>query len=258
MSLYYKEYGDKNAAFMLFLHGGGVSGWMWEKQIQFFTHYHCVVPDLPAQGLSSSEHPFSIKESAEMLISLIEEKASGKEVVVIGFSLGAQVAVQMLSIKPQLIHYAIINSALVRPLSFTKKLISPSVKLSFPLIKNKYFSRLQAKTLYLDNDMFDKYYQESTQMKLETLIRILEENMSFEIPQGFEKAEGKILVTVGEKEKGLMIKSAKDLVKNNPNCTGVILANVGHGISLATPDFFNQMIDYWINEGILPDGEVIE
>ena len=56
--MHYKEYGDKNASLMLFLHGGGVSGWMWDKQIQYFTHYHCIVPDLPEQGLSNDEQIF--------------------------------------------------------------------------------------------------------------------------------------------------------------------------------------------------------
>ena len=38
-------------------------------------------------------------------------------------------------------------------------------------------------------------------MKLDTLVRVLDENMSFKIPKDFRKATGKILVTVGEKEK---------------------------------------------------------
>lgn len=52
MSLYYQEYGDKNASLIVFLHGGGVSNWMWDKQIQYFSHYHCVAIDLPEQGRS--------------------------------------------------------------------------------------------------------------------------------------------------------------------------------------------------------------
>lgn len=258
MALHYQEYGDKKASLMLFLHGGGVSGWMWDKQVQYFTHYHCVVPDLPEQGLSTHKTNFSIKCSAEKLISLIEDKAKGKKVIVIGFSLGAQVTIQMLSMKPDLIDYAIINSALVRPLSFAKKWISPSVRLTFPLIKNKSFSKIQAKTLYVNKDYFEKYYQESCQMKSDTLVRILEENMSFEIPDDFDKAKGKILVTVGEREKAVMKKSAMDLVKSNPNCKGVIISNMGHGIPLAKPDFFNQMMEVWIDEGSIPkEGKVI-
>lgn len=259
MALYYQEYGDKNAPLMmLFLHGGGVSGWMWDKQIQYFTDYYCVVPDLPEQGLSIHEPNFSILDSAEKLIALIEEKANGKQIMVIGFSLGAQVAIQMVSIKPGFIDYTVINSALVRPFPLGKRLISPTVTCTFPLIQNKLFSKIQAKTLYIDKDHFERYYQESCQMKLETLVRILEENMSFEIPEYFNKAQGKILITVGEREKSMMKKSAIDLVKTNSNCKGVILSKVGHGVSLAKPDFFNQMIEGWINGSNIPEGKIIE
>src|SRR5690625_1028068 len=161
--------------------------------------------------------------------------------------------------KPNIIHYAVINSALVRPNPFVKKLIRPSITLTYPLIKNKSFSKLQAKALYVDEEYFEPYYKESSQMKSATLVRILEENMSFEIPKEFNKAKGKILVTVGEKEKAVMKNSAKDIVANNPNCTGIMIPNIGHGISLANPDFFNQMIEKWLKDGVLPqEGKVIK
>lgn len=252
MSLHYQEYGNKSASLLIFLHGGGVSNWMWDKQIQYFTQYHCIVPNLPEHGLDNNEIHFSIKGSAEEIIKLIEEKASGKKVILIGFSLGSQVIIQLLSIKPDIIDTAIINSAAVRPLSHAKKLIKPTLRLTFPFIKMRWFSRLQAKSLYIGKDYFERYYEESCQIKSDTLVRVLEENMSFKIPEDFRKATGKILVTVGEKEKAIMIKSAKDLVEANSNCSGVILPGVGHGVSLATPDFFNYLVEVWIDEGNLP------
>ncbi|QNK86412.1 alpha/beta hydrolase [Sporosarcina sp. resist] len=257
MGLYYQEYGDKNAPLMVFLHGGGVSSWMWDKQIQYFSNYHCITIDLPEQGASKYTENFTIQSSAEIVNELIEKIANGKKVIVIGFSLGAQITIQMLSINTNLIDYAFINSALVRPNSFVRKMIRPSIKLTFPLVKIKSFSKLQAKTLYIDEEYLETYYKESTQMKSDTLIRILEENMSFEIPNDFKKAVGKILVTVGEKEKAVMKKSAIDIVSNNSNCTGIIIPNAGHGISLVNPDFFNQMIGKWIQEGTLPQDVVI-
>ncbi|WP_449537657.1 alpha/beta fold hydrolase [Ferdinandcohnia sp. Marseille-Q9671] len=252
MGLHYQEYGDKSAPLMLFLHGGGVSGWMWDKQISYFTDYHCIVLDLPEHGKSKDSPPFSIKGSAEEVIKIIEDKAEGKKVILIGFSLGAQVIVQMLSMKPHLADVAFINSALVQPMSNAKKWIQPTIRFSFPLIKMRWFSKLQANTLYVGEDYFEQYYEESSQMKLETLVRVLEENMSFDIPAGFEKATGKILVTVGEKEKAVMKKSAKNLVETNSNCTAIIFPNMGHGVSMAMPDFFNTFIDTYINDGKLP------
>ncbi|MCR8659066.1 alpha/beta fold hydrolase [Paenibacillus endoradicis] len=253
MTMHYQEHGDDKAPLILFLHGGGVSNWMWDQQTQYFTDYHVVVPDLPEQGLSSNERNFSIVYSAEQLLKLIIEKGTGKKVIIIGFSLGAQIVVQMLSMQPQLIDYAIINSALVRPNRLAKSLIKPSIRLSYSLIRNRFFSRLQAKTLYVSNDYFEQYYRESCQMKLETLVRILEENMSFAIPEQFHLATSKILVTVGAKENSMMKNSAVDLIKNNINCRGLIIPNMGHGLPLANPSFFNQMVKDWIEEEKLPE-----
>jgi pimeloyl-ACP methyl ester carboxylesterase len=251
LELYYQEYGDENAPLVVFLHGGGVSSWMWDKQVDYFTSYHCVTIDLPEQGESTQSGYFSIRYSAEKVIELLEKLADGKEIIVIGFSLGAQVAIQMLSMKPNLIDHAVITSALVRPNALVRKMIPLMIKTTFPLLRNRSFSKLQSKVLYIDEDYFEIYYKETSQMKSDTLIRILKENMSFKVPSDFTKAKTNILVTVGEKEKAIMKKSANDIVSSNSNCTGVIIPNVGHGISLQDPHYFNEMIEKWLQGSVL-------
>ncbi len=113
MSIHYEEYGIHHPAVMVFLHGGGVSGWMWEPQVKHFsTDYHCIVPDLPGHGKSQTPgEPFTIEHSAQAVIKLIEDKADGRPVTLVGFSLGAQVIVELLALEPTRINYAIINSA---------------------------------------------------------------------------------------------------------------------------------------------------
>lgn len=247
LTLNYEEYGDKNGPLIIFLHGGGVSSWMWDKQVQYFTNSHCVTVDLPEHGLNNRAGKFSIDESSYKIIDLIEKLANGKRVTVVGFSLGSQVLIRMLCNKPNLIDYAMINSALVRPTRAVEKLLNPLLTLSFPLINNRTFSKLQAKILYIGEEHFEKYYEESCQMERQTLVRVLKENMSFEIPEGFSKANAKIVVTVGSKEKAIMQKSAHDLVNHNQNCTGIIISGVGHGAPLAQPDLFNQIMEKWMN-----------
>lgn len=252
MGLHYEEYGNKDASLIVFLHGGGVSSWMWDNQVKQLTNFHCVTVDLPEQGMNKHQHPFSIEKSAYEIIELINKLANRKTVTVIGFSLGAQVLIHMLSRKPNLIDCAIINSALVIPSKYGKKLIDPLVRLTFPLIKNKMFSKLQAKTLFISEKYFEKYYNETRQMERQTLVRILKENMSFKIPDEFNRAKGKILITVGEKEKNVMKKSVSKILNNNNNCTGVIIPNSGHGAPLSNPDLFNQIIEEWINSSTVP------
>ncbi|WP_405116089.1 alpha/beta hydrolase [Paenibacillus sp. FSL K6-1217] len=253
MAIHIQEYGDPDGGcLMVFLHGGGVSGWMWDKQAAAFARYHCLVPDLPGHGFSRDDMEFTIRSSAEELLSIMEDQAKGRKIIVTGFSLGAQVLTQMLGMRPELIDYAIINSALVRPIPSARRLIGPAVRLSFPLIRYRWFAKLQAKTLYLGEEYLERYVEESRQMELKTLIRVLEENMSFRIPAGFSEAAGKILVTVGEREKSVMKQSARDLVAANPRSMGVVLPRIGHGVPLAKPELFNELLKAWIQGGDLP------
>lgn len=254
MILHYKESGNPDAPLIVFLHGGGVSGWMWDKQVQYFSnHYHCIAPDLPDHGLSKAI-PYSIEKSADQVIDLIHKKAQGKKVIITGFSLGAQVAIKLLSMAPHLVDYAVINSALVRPMSFARGVIKPTVKLTMSLAKKRWFAKWQAKQLYIGDDDFETYFAESSQIAPEAMVRVLEENMSFALPKDFSISNAKILVTVGKKEKGIMLKSAYDIVKSHPTSKGIIIPNVGHGLPLFDPNLFNQIINAWVSEEELPIG----
>src|SRR5690625_978154 len=123
MGFMIQQYGDKSGPLLLFLHGGGVSSWMWEKQVDYFTNYHVATVDLPEHGESKHIHPFKIKTAAEQLLKQIEQLAHGKRNIVVGFSLGAQILVKMLSMRPDVIDDAIINSALVKPSRWISKII---------------------------------------------------------------------------------------------------------------------------------------
>lgn len=244
-----QEYGNKSGPLMLFLHGGGVSSWMWESQVKYFSEAHCVTVDLPGHGYHVEAESFTIEDSAVQLIEVIQKRAvHGEKIIVIGFSLGAQVLIKLLSLAPDLIAYAVINSALVRPSKIGEMSVRPVLKLTFPLIKNKTFSKWQAKTFYIEGAQFEQYYEESLKMKQSTLIQILEENMSFKIPSEFSKSTTKILVTFGENEKEMMKKSAMAIGDHHPNSKVIMISNIGHGFPLATPDLFNQVVGNWLND----------
>lgn len=244
--IHYNESGDQSAPLIVFIHGGGVSGWMWDKQVQYFTNYHCIVPDLPGHGQNVGSTTFSINESALKIIELIEAKRKNRMVTAVGFSLGAQVLIEMLSLRPNLLDTAIINSALVRPIPFGKSLAS-SMKLLLPLIKNRTFSKIQAKSMYIDDINFESYYQESLLIHKDTFTSVMHENMTYTIPDHFKNARSRILVTVGEREKSMMKKSLADLVNAHSKSTGLVIPKVGHGVPLAHPDYFNQLVEEWMH-----------
>ena len=74
-----------------------------------------------------------------------------------GLSLGGQIAVEMLSQRPDICRYALIDSALVKPMKLTHALIEPTFGMSYGLIKQKWFAKLQAGFLGVPKAMFDDY-----------------------------------------------------------------------------------------------------
>lgn len=47
--MYYKEYGAEHSKMIVFIHGGGVSGWMWDQQVAYFSQrYHCMIQICPS------------------------------------------------------------------------------------------------------------------------------------------------------------------------------------------------------------------
>lgn len=248
LPIQFEEYGQPDAPLLVFIHGGGVGGWMWEEQVKFFQDYHCVVPTLPEHGGQKGGIAFSIRESAKLLNDLIIEKANGQKVNVVGFSIGAQVLVKMLSLQPTLIDKAMINSALTRPIAVPKRFLGITLKLTYPFIRQKAFAKMQAKTLYIPANLFERYYEESCAITVEGLTRVLDENMSFKIPETFSSVKSEMLVTVGEKERGIMKKSAHDLSACNANCHKIVWPDIGHGISLKEPRLFNDILSKWLRD----------
>lgn len=242
----YKEFGKEHSAVMVFIHGGGVGGWMWDAQVDYFaTKYHCIVVDMVDYAHIDTNTRFTIDGAAEDIIALIEAVGKNKKTIVVGFSLGAQVLVAMLAKKPNLIDFAMVNSALVKPLPFARTLIG-SMSYMLPLVKKRYFSDLQAKSLYIPDAYLNIYYQENLQMNKAIFTDIMAENMSFRIPDDLAKATAKILVTVGQKERKVMKDSAKNIVALSSKAELRIIPGIGHGFPLANPVLFNTTLEKWI------------
>ena len=76
-TLYSEAFGPKNAPTIVFLHGGGVGGWMWQPVIQNLSEYHCLTPDQPEHGNNRQVAPFSMQLAAEKAAELIRAQAHG-------------------------------------------------------------------------------------------------------------------------------------------------------------------------------------
>ena len=131
------EFGNQNRDTVVLLHGGGLSWWNYRDAASLLAeHYHVVLPVL--DGHADSTDPFvSIEENAARIIAYIDEQLGGQAAAIGGLSLGGQILTQMLSQRPDICRFALIESALVKPMKLTHALIGPAFGMSYGLIRQK-------------------------------------------------------------------------------------------------------------------------
>ena len=134
------EFGHRNSEVIMLLHGGGLSWWNYrEAAAALAAHYHVVLPVLNGHG--DSKVPFTtIEDNAVSLISYIDDHFGGQVWAIGGLSLGGQIAAEILSQRPQICQYALLESTLVKPMKLTAALIGPTFGMSHGLIRQRWFA----------------------------------------------------------------------------------------------------------------------
>jgi pimeloyl-ACP methyl ester carboxylesterase len=265
-SLACETFGPENGKTIVFLHGGGAGGWMWQPVVKFLPDYHCLVPDQPEHGRNRQIAPFSMELAAEKTAELIVQRAAGGKACVVGLSEGAQIAVQLLAAAPERVEKAVISSAMLRPLPGmgwlgSRAMLAWTFRMSIPPFRNvDWWIRLNMKYAAGVPDEFYSYFKKDFQEMTEPeWVNLITANQQFRLPGGLEKAAAPTLVIAGRREYGAMKESVRDLVKALPHARGGFI-NLGKGSSMAkehdwaltAPELFAQTVRSWIEEKPLP------
>ena len=237
-----KEYGKSNKDIIMLLHGGGLSWWNYEEVSEILkSDYHVILPIL--DGHSGSDRDFtSIESNANEIIEYIDNNYNGNVKLIGGLSLGAQILLDILSKRDNICEYAIIESALVYPMKMTNKLIESSINMSYGLINKKWFSKLQFKSLKIKEELFDKYYIDSSNITKNNMISFLKANSNYHL-KNIKTNKSKSIVIVGSKERPIMIKSAKIIHDELINSELEILSGYYHGdLSINHPNEYAEKV----------------
>lgn len=267
-NLYFESYGEQNPRTIVFLHGGGLAGWMWREQVKALQgSFHCLVPDLPEQGQNvlTDKTPFSIETASDRIIAFIRNQAHDGKASVVGLSEGAQVAVAILARAPQVVERAFVSSAMLRPMwvskMYTRGLLVGSHRWFVkPFRNNDWWINLNRYSNGIPDNYsadFKRTFQEITE---EGFANMMVSSMNFRMPAGLEKANLPVLVVTGSKEYKGMKQSALDLLAVLPNARGVMvdLGKDGtlakeHGWAITAPARFNAALLAFLNDEQLPE-----
>ena len=239
----YVEYGNQNPETVILLHGGGLSWWNYRDVAQLLSdRFHVVLPIL--DGHADSDAPFtSIEDNAARIIAHIDEYFGGNILAVGGLSLGGQIAMEMLTQRPDICRFALLESTLVKPSKLTHALIKPTFGMSYGLIKQKRFAKMQAAYLGIPQKLFDDYYRDTCKISKEDMIAFLESNSAYSIKPALRDAQAKVHIVFGSKEQSSIRTSGKLLNRMIPDSTLESLPGYNHGdLSLNHPEQYSQML----------------
>jgi len=241
----YIEYGKENNNVIILLHGGGVCWWNYREVAEkLSSDYHIILPILDGHANSSSDF-VSIEDNAAKIIAFIDKQFGGSVLMIGGLSLGAQVALEILSQKKDICKFALIESALVLPSKFTYAMIKPVFGSCYGLIKHKWFSKLQFKSLQIKPNLFEDYFRDTCGISKSNMIAFLEANALYGIKPSIVNCSAKSYIFVGEKENRAMQKSAKIIHEKLQGSLLKILPKMYHGeFSINySDDYVNQIVN---------------
>lgn len=238
-------YGNPDGPPILFIHGGGVAGWMWQPVIAHLPEYHSIVPDLPGHGASDGSAGFSIADIATALNELLHTYEGTAPITVVGFSVGGQIVLEMLRNSAANITTSIIVSAPARrrPLA---GLTASLAAWALPLAKMETFAKLQARDLGVPKHLFAEYFATSKALPKHIFYELMHENLTYELPSEFAQARGNVFVVAGAREPGVVRKTVNDMMRLRPATRGTIIPRMGHNIPFRDPAGFAEMVRVWM------------
>ncbi|MCW5877114.1 MAG: alpha/beta fold hydrolase [Anaerolineales bacterium] len=234
----FRHFGDPKSPAIVLLHGGGLSWWAWQPVADALrAEYHVVLPVIDGHGEDGDATFLSIEDSAAKLIAYIDAELGGEVLLLGGLSLGAQIAVEVLSTRPQMARHALIESALAYPVPGIGGLAKLSYGLAYGLVRQRWFSRAQAKSLFLPESMFEQYYADSQKMSKQTLLNISASNGNYALKEELlQHSRAKALVVAGARELEIVRRSARRLHEVLPLSELYLAPKMGHGeLLLAHP-----------------------
>ncbi len=239
--LNYMEYGKQNRDVIILLHGGGLSWWNYREAAQILQScYHVILPIL--DGHAESDKDFTtIEDNAAEIIEFVDKQFGGCVLLMGGLSLGGQILLEILSQRKDICQYALIESALVVPSKFLYSMIQPAFGSCYGLIRHRWFSKLQFKSLRLKQALFEAYYRDTCGISKTNMIAFLQANASYAMKDSIGKSSAKVHIFVGEKENRAMRSSAQMIHEKLRGSLLQVLPRMYHG------EFsINHAVDYAI------------
>lgn len=231
---------------LILIHGGGVGPWMWRQQREYFTRAHTVhTPTLPGHDPAGTHEYTTTADAARSVAREVDLEGLVGDVIVVGFSLGGQVAIEMATLFPERVARTVVVSSLVKPWR-GGSLLARIARAAHPLSRFEWFARAQAKQLYIADVDFERYFLLSRSISAQSLESVMRANLSFQPAPDFVGSKHAALFIAGAGEQRSLRDDLRQLSLSVPIGRFELVGGVAHGAPLAKPREFNDLLERWL------------
>ena len=252
--VYIRESGSPDSPAIVFVHGGGPSGRMWETHLaELAARFHCLAPDLPGFGLSHDLAPLSLVETADLLAELIADRVPTRRAHIVGLSYGGSVVLAMLDRHPGRVERAVIDGAAVLPLwgGWGDRLVQAGAIAVSPVVAT------QLVRSFLRRVGLGPLGETLRGASPAAFRRAYVEGFTAPLTRAVLEAPCPTLLVAGEKE-GTVRASNAALAALMPHATALVVPGLGHAWFAWRRELHVRMVEAWLCGEPLPAELVTE
>ncbi|MGI6157715.1 MAG: alpha/beta fold hydrolase [Saccharofermentanales bacterium] len=233
-----EAYGDSQNPTIVFLHGANFVH-AFGRQYVLSDRFHLLVPHIMGYG-DEADRIFDAEEATAELAAFM--RALENKVSLIGFSLGAQLAVKLIAEHPNLFHKAILVSPWLIKEEPERSRVMAMNKKQWDSMKKPFVCNLIGMMNGLPTPQRKAFVEQMQHVRYETLQNMVDNGITLETIPGFATADLPMMALAGVKEPPSMIDSVRALGAMNAHCKVEIWDKAGHNIPPVFAKRFNRLI----------------
>lgn len=243
-------YGDSLNPIVMLIHGGGLSHKMFEEIAKLLQdRYYVVLPLLDGHQDEKYTPYENSKKESDKIVKYIKENHKGKLFLLGGASLGAQIALEVLSTLSIKVEYSILESGIYFKKPFTRKIVCNKfmTRLMMKMLNSNLIIKMSFKQYKLSNVLLDEFINSSRSLSYESNINIYKTYFNYTCSESLKECETKVVFVFGSKEKGMIKKDGKKVVKCVKNSFLKEVKGYSHcELSINHPNEYIKLIDWLI------------
>mgnify|MGYP001810310986 CR=1 FL=1 len=235
----FDEYGSPENPTLLLLHGAAATDTFCHQYV-FADYWHLVVPHLPGSG-RAMDRVYDPEETMADLVALIRALGTEK-IVVMGHSLGGELAVGLVARHPELFSRAVFLSAWVCASDKSIRTYTRIARWSNASLRYKWLLRWQAKYWGYTPEQAAFMVDYASRITPEQYVAWFNRRIRLDELSGYASVSIPMLAVCGSKEVAEMRHSLAELGRRNSNCQTKVIEGVNHDFPLRAPERINPIV----------------